>query len=365
MKPSKYIISGGGTGGHIYPAIAIADELKLRQSDAQIIFVGAYGKMEMEKVPQAGYRIHGIWISGIQRGQWWKNLFLPLKLVVSLIQSFFLWLRYRPEVLIGTGGFASGPMLFVGKLLGSKTLIQEQNSYPGITNKLLAKNTNAIAVAYAEMERYFPKDKIHFTGNPVRKNLVAINASRNEAIQHFKLEANKKTLVVIGGSLGAQRMNQLIENNLPLFDSLAIQVLWQCGRLYYDDCKKWATANVHIYPFINEMNLVYAAADIILSRAGASSISELCLVGKPTLFIPSPNVAENHQFHNANALVQQNAAILLEEKDLEEKFENTFRSLFDNHNLQLNLSKELKSLAKPAATADIVNCIHHLKENNA
>ena len=364
MKPFKYIISGGGTGGHIYPAIAIADAIKAKQPEAKIVFVGAYGKMEMEKVPQAGYRIHGIWISGLQRAQLWRNVLFPIKLAVSLVQAFVLWLRYRPNVLIGTGGFASGPMLFVGRLLGSKTLIQEQNSYPGITNKLLSKNTNAIAVAYAGMERYFPAQKIHFTGNPVRQNLLDKSIEKTNALHHFDLATNKKTLVIIGGSLGAQKINELIAAQLPFFESQGIQLLWQCGRLYYERYKGLSSENVKVHAFITEMHLLYAAADIIISRAGASSISELCLVGKPTLFIPSPNVAENHQFHNANALVEEEAAVLVEEKKLAEAFEASFTALLNDEKRQKSLSENMKKLAKPTATAAIVNCIENLNQGN-
>lgn len=365
MKPFRCIISGGGTGGHIYPAIAIADAIKAKQPEAKIVFVGAYGKMEMEKVPQAGFRIHGIWISGLQRTQIWRNVLFPIKLAVSLIQAFFLWLRYRPTILIGTGGYASGPMLFVGRLLGSKTLIQEQNSYPGITNKLLSKNTNVIAVAYAGMERYFPSKKIHFTGNPVRQNLLNKSIKKTTALHHFKLSPNKKTLVIIGGSLGAQKINELIAAQLPFFESQGIQLLWQCGRLYYERYKGLSSESVKVYAFITEMHLLYAAADIIISRAGASSISELCLVGKPTLFVPSPNVAENHQFHNANALVKEEAAVLVEEKNIADEFEDSFTSLLTDEKRQKSLSENMKKLAKPTATAAIVTCIEKLNQGNA
>ena len=365
MKPFRCIISGGGTGGHIYPAIAIADAIKAKQPEAKIVFVGAYGKMEMEKVPQAGFRIHGIWISGLQRTQIWRNVLFPIKLAVSLIQAFFLWLRYRPTILIGTGGYASGPMLFVGRLLGSKTLIQEQNSYPGITNKLLSKNTNVIAVAYAGMERYFPSKKIHFTGNPVRQNLLNKSIKKTTALHHFKLSPNKKTLVIIGGSLGAQKINELIAAQLPFFESQGIQLLWQCGRLYYERYKGLSSESVKVYAFITEMHLLYAAADIIISRAGASSISELCLVGKPTLFVPSPNVAENHQFHNANALAKEEAAVLVEEKNIADEFEDSFTSLLTDEKRQKSLSENMKKLAKPTATAAIVTCIEKLNQGNA
>ncbi|MGB1449336.1 MAG: undecaprenyldiphospho-muramoylpentapeptide beta-N-acetylglucosaminyltransferase [Flavobacteriaceae bacterium] len=362
MKPSKYIISGGGTGGHIYPAIAIADALKAQSPKAKIVFVGAYGKMEMEKVPQAGYRIHGIWISGLQRKKVWANILFPLKLGVSLLQSLVLWLRYRPDVLVGTGGFASGPMLFIGNLLGSKTIVQEQNSYPGITNKLLAKKANALAVAYPAMERYFPKEKIQYTGNPIRKSLLDVTGLTAKGIAHFELNHNRKQLVVLGGSLGAQRMNELIAHQLPLFDRLGFDVIWQCGKLYYDRYQHLSSQKVKIYPFIKEMDLLYSVADIIISRAGAASVSELCLVGKATLLIPSPNVAENHQFHNAKALEDREAALLIEENELETSFEARFTALATSTEKQQRLGENIKKMAKPKATAAIVTMIHELEQ---
>lgn len=360
MKPSKYIISGGGTGGHIYPAIAIADELKAQNPSAQIVFVGASGKMEMEKVPQAGYNIHGIWISGLQRKQLWRNILFPLKLGISLLQSLLIWVRYRPDVLIGTGGFASGPMLFMGNLMGSKTLLQEQNSYPGITNKLLAKKANSIAVAYPGMERFFPKGKISYTGNPLRSSLLQIEGLKDQALKHFGLSGNRKQLVILGGSLGAQRINELVTTQLELFNSLDLDVIWQCGKLYFDRYQHLATDRIKMYPFIKEMNLLYSVADIIISRAGAASVSELCLVGKTTLLIPSPNVAENHQFHNANALVRQNAAILIEEKDLDQSFETVFRAVVESPKKQLELEKNIRLMAKPEATKEIIKMINNL-----
>ena len=361
MKPSKYIISGGGTGGHIYPAIAIADELKAQDPTAQIVFVGAYGKMEMEKVPQAGYQIHGIWISGLQRKQLWRNILFPLKLGISLLQALLIWLRYRPNVLIGTGGFASGPMLFVGNLMGSKTLLQEQNSYPGITNKLLAKKANAIAVAYPGMERFFPKEKISYTGNPLRSSLLRTEGLKDQALKHFGLSGNRKQLVILGGSLGAQRINELVASQLEFFKALDLDVIWQCGKLYYNRYQYLATDRIKIYPFIQEMNLLYSMADIIISRAGAASVSELCLVGKTTVLIPSPNVAENHQFHNANALVEQNAAILIEEKDLDPSFQTVFKAVIAAPKKQLELEKNIRLMAKPEATKEIIKMINSLK----
>ena len=360
MKNKRYIISGGGTGGHIYPAIAIANKIKETESDAFIVFVGALGKMEMEKVPQEGYKIHGLWISGIQRKQWWRNLLFPFKLTVSFFQALLLWLKYRPHMIIGTGGFASGPMLFMGNLLGSKTLLQEQNSYAGITNKLLASKANKIAVSYAGMDKYFPKEKLVLTGNPVRENLLEVEIDKKEALSFFGLDDSKRTLVILGGSLGAQKVNETIANHLFLFESLGLQLIWQCGKLYYEEFKNFSSASIKIFPFVREMDYLYTAADIIVSRAGAASISELCLVGKPVLLIPSPNVAENHQYHNAHSLEINNAALMIEEKDLPNKFKDVFTQLAVSLEKQQALSKNIQALAQPHATEKIIQQIHQI-----
>ena len=355
MRKLKFILSGGGTGGHIYPAIAIANELKLRFPDAEFLFVGAKDKMEMQKVPQAGYKIKGLWIAGLQRKLTLQNLMFPLKLTSSLWASRKIIKAFQPNVVIGTGGFASGPLLQMANMLKIPTLIQEQNSYPGITNKLLSKKANAICVAYENLERFFPKDKIILTGNPVRQDLLEIDSKRNEALKHFNLDPNKKTLLVLGGSLGARRLNQLIEKEIYNFVSKDIQIIWQCGKLYYQDYKHFSgEEQIQVLAFIDRMDLVYASADFIISRAGASSVSELCLVGKPVIFIPSPNVAEDHQTKNARAIVDKNGAILIKETELDSSFEPIFSNLISNDNLQKELSENIKKLAKPNATKDIV-----------
>lgn len=358
MTKHKFILSGGGTGGHIYPAIAIANELKLRFPDAEFLFVGAQDKMEMQKVPQAGYVIEGLWIAGIQRKLTLQNMMFPFKLMNSLWKSRKIIKRFKPDAVIGTGGFASGPLLQMANSMNIPTVIQEQNSYPGITNKMLSKKANAICVAYENLERFFPKDKIVFTGNPVRQDLLDVENKRSEGISYFKLDANKKTLLVLGGSLGARRINQLIEKELDFLLDNGIQIFWQCGKLYYEDYKKYNDKeNVQVVAFIDRMDLIYAAADFVISRAGASSVSELCLVGKPTIFIPSPNVAEDHQTKNAKAIVEKNGAILLKESELDAAFETTFSDLISNENKQKELSQNIKSLAKPNATKDIVEQI--------
>ena len=353
----KFIISGGGTGGHIFPAIAIADELKRRLPDAEILFVGAKDRMEMQKVPQAGYPIEGLWISGLQRKLSWQNLLFPLKFISSLLKSRSIIKRFKPDAVIGTGGFASGAVVKVAGQMGIPTFIQEQNSYAGITNKMLAKNTHKICVAYDAMEQFFPKEKIVKTGNPIRDGLLNIAQYRSEGLSYFHLDSQRKTLLVLGGSLGARRINQLIEQQLPLFEQLGVQVLWQCGKLYYEEYKKYNSEQVRVLAFIDRMELAYAAADVIISRAGASSVSELCVVGKPVIFIPSPNVAEDHQTKNARAIADKQAAILLRESELNEQFANTFSKLIADEAQQEALSAHIKALAQPNATKDIVNLI--------
>lgn len=354
MKTKKFIISGGGTGGHIYPAIAIANELKLRFPEAEFLFVGAKDKMEMQKVPQAGYNIKGLWIAGLQRKLTLKNAMFPFKLLSSLSKSFQILKQFKPDVVIGTGGFASGAVLKVANMLRIPTVVQEQNSYPGITNKLLAKKASSICVAYENLDRFFPKEKIKLTGNPVRQDLISVENKREEAITYFNLDKTKKTLLVLGGSLGARKINQLIAKELEFLNQLDLQIIWQCGKLYFDEYQKYNAANVQVVSFIDRMDLVYASADFIISRSGASSVSELCIVGKPTVFIPSPNVAEDHQTKNAKAIWDKNGAILVKESDLESQFETVFEELVSDEEKQKQLSENIKKLALPNATKDIV-----------
>ena len=361
MKQSiNILISGGGTGGHIYPAIAIANELKLRYPEANFLFVGAKNKMEMEKVPQAGYTIKGLWISGIQRKLTIDNLSFPFKILNSLWNASKIIKKFKPDIAIGTGGFASGPTLIMANRKGIPTLIQEQNSYPGITNKLLGKNAAKICVAYDHLERFFPLDKIVKTGNPVRQDLLSIHSKIEEGKTFFKIDKNKKTILVLGGSLGARKINQLVESNLYFFKNQQVQVIWQCGKLYYEEYKKYNTSeDIQVHQFLNRMDFAYAASDIIISRAGASSVSELCIVGKPVIFIPSPNVAEDHQTKNAKAIADQHGAILLNENELE-TFPIIFETLIKDKGKQEHLSENINELALPGATTDIVNEIEQL-----
>ena len=360
MRPYNFIISGGGTGGHIYPAVAIANELKLRYPDAKFLFVGANDRMEMEKIPQSGYQIKGLWISGLQRSFSLYNLLFPFKLISSLWESKKIVKSFKPDLAIGTGGYASAPLLKIASSKGIPCVIQEQNSYAGLTNKWLSKNVKKICVAYEQMERYFPADKLCFTGNPVRQDLIDISDKKEQAISHFNLDNTKKTVLILGGSLGAQRINRLISNHLNYFLKLDVQILWQCGSYYYEIYRGIKNDFVQVHSFLNRMDLAYAASDYIISRAGALSVSELCLVGKPVIFIPSPNVSEDHQTKNATSISAKNAAILIKEEDLEKQFKKQFNQLINSENLQSELSKNIKSLAKPNATKDIVEEIEKL-----
>ncbi|MEM5538774.1 MULTISPECIES: undecaprenyldiphospho-muramoylpentapeptide beta-N-acetylglucosaminyltransferase [unclassified Olleya] len=360
-KAYKIILSGGGTGGHIYPAIAIANELKLRFPESEFLFVGAKDRMEMEKVPQAGYQIKGLWITGIQRQLTLKNMMFPFKLISSLWNAKKIINQFKPDVAIGTGGFASGPLLHVAALKGIPSLIQEQNSYPGITNKLLSKKVAKVCVAYNGLERFFPSEKIIKTGNPVRQDLLDISSKRAEAIKYFNLIEGKQTLLVLGGSLGAKAINELMVDELDFLQTLNVQVIWQCGKLYYQTYKLYGnTKHVQVHEFINKMDYAYAAADFIISRAGAGSVSELCIVGKPVVFVPSPYVAEDHQTKNANAIVKENAALLIAQEDLKVDFKNKFGQLVASKEKQEELSQNIKKLALVNATKDIADEVEKL-----
>ena len=360
MRPYRFIISGGGTGGHIYPAIAIADELKRRYPDADFLFVGAKDRMEMEKVPQAGYRIKGLWISGIQRSLSLKNLAFPFKLLSSILKSRSIVRKFKPTAAVGTGGYASAPLLRVASSKKVPCLIQEQNSYAGITNKWLKNRVKKICVAYEGMEQFFPSEKIVLTGNPVRQDLLDISNKKSEALSFFQLDSNKKTVLVLGGSLGARKINTLLKNSLNYFNTEDIQLVWQCGKFYENEYSNLSEGTVQVHAFLNRMDLAYAAADIIVSRAGALSVSELCLVGKPVIFIPSPNVAEDHQTKNATAISIKNAAILLNESDADDNFTRIITELLNSEEKQRTLSENIKLLAKPNATKDIVDQIEKI-----
>ena len=314
----KIILSAGGTGGHIFPAIAIANYLKQVNPETEILFIGALGRMEMEKIPNAGYKIIGLPIAGFQRNWKWQNLILPFKIVSSLWKARSILKSFKPDIVVGFGGYASAPVLYISTLLNKPTIIQEQNSYAGVTNKILSKRVNSICVAYEGMEKFFPKEKLHVTGNPVRKDLANLDVTQQEALQYFGLKQNKKTILVIGGSLGSLTLNESMKNGLQELKHSNVQVIWQTGKSYFNKAKT-ATADcsdsIKVFDFINKMNLAYAASDMVISRAGALSISELTLVKKAAILVPSPNVAEDHQTKNAMALVNRDAAILVRDID--------------------------------------------------
>ncbi len=359
---NKVIISGGGTGGHIFPAIAIANEIKKRFPEADILFVGAEGKMEMEKVPAAGFKIVGLPIVGLQRRFTWKNLLLPFKLLSSLMKARKIVHDFQPQVVIGVGGYASGPTLKMAQRLGIPTVIQEQNSYPGKTNRLLAKEVAAVCTAYEGLEQVFPKDKIHFTGNPVRAELRQLSLGKDEAFACFpQLDPAKKTILVIGGSLGARTLNESVLYGAEKLGSNGIQILWQCGKYYFEQMKeevaKLSGAEIILTDFIARMDAAYTVADVIISRAGALSISELCLVGKPVILVPSPNVSEDHQTKNARALVKNHAAILVKDNEAKTSLLERAENLLADHKEQQQLSEAILRMAKPDATKEIVDTI--------
>jgi len=345
---NKIIISGGGTGGHIFPAIAIANKIKENYPNSEILFVGAKGKMEMEKVPQAGYKIIGLPIRGVQRRITLKNLAVPFQLISSLWKARKIIKEFKPDVAIGVGGYASAATLKMAAMAKVPTLVQEQNSFPGITNKWLAKEAKKICVAYDGLDRFFPKSKLVKTGNPVRNEVVKIEGKREEAFKFFGLDESKKTVLVVGGSLGAGTINISFKENIKYLIDNDIQVIWQCGKGYIKNLtifnEELNSNLVYLSDFIYKMNLAYAAADVIVSRAGAMSISELCLVSKPTILVPSPNVSEDHQTKNAMALVNENAAILVKDSEAKLKLINQITEVLKDDELQNSLSKNIIKL---------------------
>jgi len=346
------MISGGGTGGHIFPAIAIANAVKRLAPDTEILFVGAEGRMEMEKVPAAGYEIIGLEIQGIDRSSLWKNLSLPWKLLKSMQKSRRIIKEFAPDVAVGVGGYASGPLLLTARRMKIPYLIQEQNSFAGVTNKNLGAGAAKICVAFTGMERFFPADRILLTGNPIRPEAVQISGKREEAMSFFGLDPTKKTILVTGGSLGARTLNKVMSGAYTDLVKEQIQLIWQCGKHYYDALKSIQAVGIRVYPFIMEMDLAYAAADLIVSRAGAGTIAELCVVGKPVILVPSPNVAEDHQTKNAQALTQQDAAVMIRDGEADDQLILAAKALLsDEARLQV-LSANMSRMA--LLDADIV-----------
>jgi UDP-N-acetylglucosamine--N-acetylmuramyl-(pentapeptide) pyrophosphoryl-undecaprenol N-acetylglucosamine transferase len=371
-KNIKVLLTGGGTGGHVFPAIAIADAIRALHPEAEFLFVGAKGKMEMERVPQAGYKIEGLSIAGFQRGfsltSLRRNLSFPFKLIGSSMRAKRILKNFQPDIVIGTGGYASGPVMRAAQQLGIPTVIQEQNSYPGITNKLLAKHAARICVAYDGMDQYFPPEKIRLTGNPVRQDLLDLSGKFSEARQALKLDPAKKTVYLTGGSLGARTLNEAMAAAQKILAGRQdIQVLWQCGRFYLEQYKECDTAqlpNVQLVPFVERVDLAYAAADLIIARAGALTISELCIVGKPVILVPSPNVAEDHQTKNALALSQVGAARLIRDVEAIEKLLPETLLVLENEALAFSLSECIGALARPNAARIIADNVLELITNS-
>lgn len=366
MKINKVILSGGGTGGHIFPALSIANEIKKRYPDSEILFVGALGRMEMERIPAAGYKIIGLPVMGFPRKPSLKIFVFFKMLMQSASMAKNIVKDFQPDIAIGVGGYASGPLLRAATKRKIPTLIQEQNSYAGITNKLLSKKVKKVCVAYDKMERYFPLKKIVFTGNPVRENLIIGLGDKKEAIQFFGLKERQKVVLIVGGSLGARSINNAVLKNLELIRESGVQVIWQTGAFYYEkileETKDTKPENLQIHKFISRMDLAYSAANLIISRAGAGTISELCLVGKPTILVPSPNVSEDHQTKNAMALVEKDAAVMIPDGEINENLFKEAFTLVENKELGLLMSANIKTLAKPDATKTIVDEVEKLIE---
>lgn len=364
----RVIISGGGTGGHIFPAVSIANEIKAKRPDAQILFVGAEGRMEMQRVPAAGYPIKGLPIAGFNRKSLLKNVPVLFKILKSRRLARKIIKEFNPQVAVGVGGYASGPTLNMAESMGIPTLLQEQNSYAGVTNKLLAKKARKICVAYDGMARFFPADKILFTGNPVRQNLLDNSVNKTEAVRSFGLVPGKQTILIVGGSLGARTLNESILGNLPLVKQQShVQFIWQTGKYYSQDIaaeleRRGCPDNLKVMDFIADMKQAYAAADLVISRAGAGSISEFCLLGKPVILVPSPNVAEDHQTKNALALVQKNAALYVTDADARRTLMPLAINTVDDHSKLEQLATNILQLARPNAASDIADEVIKLAE---
>lgn len=359
-KSPRLIVSGGGTGGHIFPAIAIADAFKRRHPDAEILFVGAKGKMEMERVPQAGYPIEGLWISGFKRELSLDNLSFPFKLISSLCKAKKILKKFKPDMVVGVGGFASGPIMRKATRLNIPVVIQEQNSFPGVTNKIVAPKAAKICVAYENMEKWFPKDKIVLTGNPLRNNVVSTEGKHDEGARFFGLDPQKPIILLVGGSQGAIGINKGISAKLAMFKDVDYQMIWQTGKHYVEQAQKEVDElglgeRVKPVVFIDRMDLAYASADVVISRAGAMSISELSLVGKAVVFVPLPTAAEDHQTKNAMSLVQKDAAMIVKNDETPEKLIPTVFELLNDREKINKMQENIAKFARPNAAEDIVN----------
>lgn len=359
MKKLKVLISGGGSGGHIFPALAIAKSLESKVSNIEFLFVGANNKMEMEKIPNAGYEIIGLWISGFHRRLTFSNLLFPVKLIYSLISSYFIINKFNPDLVIGTGGFASGPILYVAAKKKIPTLIQEQNSYAGITNRILSSYVNKVCVAYDDMQKFFPAEKIILTGNPIRDNIITSNLVDVSESKEFEIDKNKLTVLVIGGSLGAKSINTAIKSKLHLFKENNLNLIWQTGESFglmaQNAISELSVYGIKNHVFVKDMHIAYQLCDIIISRAGAIAISEICCIGKPTILVPSPNVAENHQYKNAQSLVNKKAALVVNDKDANDKLVESIINLYNNKVLQSTLRENIKKMEVKNSANTIAN----------
>lgn len=358
------IISGGGTGGHVFPAIAIANAFRERHPNADILFVGAEGKMEMTRVPEAGYKIIGLRVAGLQRRLTLQNLLFPFKLISSLFRARKIIADFKPDVVVGTGGYASGPIMMAATRKGIPALIQEQNSYAGLTNKQVGKKAKTICVAYNGMDKFFPASKLVLTGNPVRKDIIDLAPRRATALSKYDFNNSTKTLLIIGGSLGARTINESVLGSIDKLISAKVQVIWQTGKFYIEEVKKLVAgkdlSTIRISDFVREMDLAYAAADVVISRAGALSISELCLAKRPAILVPSPNVSEDHQTQNAMALVRQDAALMIKDSEAREKLIAEALSLLNDTDRCVKLSNNIAAMGKPDAAVNIVKEIEKL-----
>ncbi|MHB1686575.1 MAG: undecaprenyldiphospho-muramoylpentapeptide beta-N-acetylglucosaminyltransferase [Ignavibacteriaceae bacterium] len=353
-KKYRFLFAGGGTGGHLFPAVAVAEKIKMRLPDAEIMFVGTKSKIEGRVIPELGYRFKSIWIKGFSRKINFENLLFPLKVIVSVVQSIFINLNFKPKVAIGSGGYVAGPAIFASSLVGAKIILLEQNSFPGITTKMLEKYADEIHISFEDSQKYFKrKEKIFFTGNPVRESLGSIKKS--DALKEFNLSGLKKTLLILGGSLGAGSINEAIAGSLKTLEENQLQIIWQTGKNYFDKFKNYSSQNILVMPFIDRMNIAYSACDLMLARAGATTIAELLALGIPSILVPSPNVAENHQYYNAKSLSDKNAAILIEDKEIKLKLVDEVLSVvFDSKKLS-ELKSNALSLGKPNAADEIAS----------
>ncbi len=359
----KYIFAAGGTGGHLYPAIAVAEKLKELKPESEILFIGTKNKIEAKVVPQFGYKFKTIWISGFSRKLTLKNLLFPVKLIVSIVQSLIIIISFKPNVAIGAGAYVSGPIVWLSSMFGSKAVLLEQNSYPGVTNRMLESKADKIFISFEESKKYFKnQDKLILSGNPIRTSLRIID--KEDALKKFSLKQQRKTLLVLGGSLGARSINEAIKENLKELIKNNIQIIWQTGNLYYDDYKKFATEDIKIMAFVNNMSAAYSASDLVVARAGATTIAEAAYLGLPVIFVPSKNVAANHQYKNAMSLVNNNAGLLIEDTKLIHKLTKVVVNTLNDETTLTKLKSNIKKYSKPEAAEKIAESIITLTKIN-